>query len=64
MRNAGEVTTRSYNFITKKLKISLSTYENEKPYKTTWKNIKITKLKTFKTYKAPYTWKIGKDDYL
>lgn len=63
-RNAGEVTTRSYNFLTQKLKTSLSTYENEKPNKITWENIKTTKLKTFKTYKAPYTWKIGKDDYL
>ncbi|MCU0238735.1 MAG: hypothetical protein MUC29_04775 [Pyrinomonadaceae bacterium] len=64
MRNAGEVTTLSYNFLTKKLKMALSTYANETPYKITWKNIKISKLKTFKTYKAPYTWKIGKDKYL
>ena len=63
-RNVGEVTTRSYNFLTRKLKTSLPTYENEKPYKITWANIKLSKLKTFKTYKAPYTWKIGTDDSL
>lgn len=64
MRNAGEVTTRSFNFITRKLKTSFSDYEGKITQMTKWTNIQTSKLKTFKTYKAPYTWKIDKDDYL
>lgn len=64
MRNEGKVASQSYNLITKKIKTSLSTYEDEKPYKITWRNLKFSKPITFKFFKAPYTLKIGKDEFL
>ena len=64
MRNEGKITSLSYNLLTKKIKTSLSNYQDEKPYKVTWRDIKLSKPITFKTFKAPYTLKIGKDEYL
>lgn len=56
----------SYNFITKKLKISTSESDKDKPstQKEEWKKISTDQLKTFKTFIRPFTWEIEKDTYL
>jgi hypothetical protein len=62
-RGSGETEERSYNFLTKKVKVAMSTIESDKQ-KTTWRTIVLKELKTFKTFKQPFTWEVEKDNYL
>ncbi|MEO9021185.1 MAG: hypothetical protein ABI237_14300 [Ginsengibacter sp.] len=60
MRNTGETEDRSYNFLTKKVAITTGNISDDKQ-KTEWKSIDYKKLKTFKTFTQPFTWKVQKD---
>ncbi len=62
-RGSGETTDRSYNFLTKKVKVSTGTIESDKR-KVIWRTIDLKELKTFKTFKQPFTWEVEKDNYL
>jgi hypothetical protein len=53
----------SYNFLTKKRTLTKGNDNNGKE-KTTWKTVKISTLKTLKTFAEPFTWEVEKDIYL
>ena len=53
----------SYNFITKKRSLTKGN-DNNGIEKTTWKTIKISTLKTLKTFREPFTWEVEKDIFL
>ena len=63
-RNTGESETRSYNFLTGKMKISTGNIEEDKKGKASWKTFKLKKLKTFETFKKPFSWEIETDYFL
>jgi hypothetical protein len=63
MRNSGEMESRSYNFVTGRVKISTGNFSSDRE-KVRWKTYKIKKLKTLDTFKAPFSWKIERDYYL
>jgi hypothetical protein len=62
-RGSGETEDRSYNFLTKKVKVATGTIESDKQ-KTVWRSIDLKELKTIKTFKQPFTWEVEKDYYL
>lgn len=64
MRNSGEMETRSYNFLTNKVKISTGNFSSDAPLKVRWRNFKLRKLKTFDTFKKPLSWEIEPDYYV
>lgn len=59
-RGSGETESRSYNFSTKKVKISTGNISSDKE-KTILRPFKYDKLKTLKTFNQPFTWEIEKD---
>jgi hypothetical protein len=63
MRNSGEMESRSYNFLTSKLKVSTGNFSSDRE-KVRWKTYRLKKLKTLDTFKAPFSWKIESDYYL
>jgi hypothetical protein len=63
MRNSGEMESRSYNFLTSKLKVSTGNFSSDRQ-KVRWKTYRLKKLKTLDTFKAPFSWKIESDYYL
>lgn len=62
-RGSGETEYRSYNFLTKKVKVTKGTIESDKR-KIVWRTIDIKEFKTLKTFKQPFTWEVEKDYYL
>jgi len=60
LRNTGDTDERSYNFITNKVQVKTTKGSNGNT-KTTWKNLQLTTLKTFKTFTEPYSWEIEKN---
>jgi len=63
MRNSGEMESRSYNFLTSKLKVSTGKLSSDRK-KVRWRTYRPKKLKTLDTFKAPFSWKIESDYYL
>lgn len=63
MRNTGETENRSYNFLTKKVKVTTGNIENRKQ-KARWKQFNCKELKTFKTFMQPFTWEVEKDFFI
>jgi len=59
-RGSGETENRSYNFLTTKVKISTGNISSDKE-KIQLRKFKFDKLKTFKTFKQPFTWEIEKN---
>ncbi len=64
MRNTGETETRSYNFLTNRVNISLGDISNDKTRKSRWKTLKRQSLKTMKTFPIPFEWEIEKDVFI
>lgn len=62
-RGSGETESRSYNFLTKKVKVSTGTIESNKR-KVILRTIKIKELKTFRTFIQPFTWEVEENYYL
>lgn len=62
-RGSGETENRSYNFLTKKVKITTGKIEGDKQ-KIVWRTIDLKELKTIKTFNQPFTWEVEKDYYL
>jgi len=63
MRNSGEMESRSYNFLTSRLKVSTGKFSSDRE-KVRWRTYRLRKLKTLDTFKAPFSWKIEADYYL
>jgi hypothetical protein len=59
-RNTGEMESRSYNFLTRKVKISKGRIDNDKE-KVSFRNFKLTKLQTLKNYPKAFEWEVEKD---
>jgi hypothetical protein len=53
----------NYNFLTKKRSVTKGNESNGSK-KTTWKTLDINALKSFKTFKTPFTWEVEQDVYL
>jgi hypothetical protein len=64
MRNTGETETRSYNFLTNRLKISTGNFTDNKKEKVVWKTLPRRELKTFKTFPTPFEWEIEPDMFI
>ena len=62
-RGSGETEDRSYNFLTRRMKISTGTISSDK-LNTKWQTLGAEKLKTFKTLNQPFSWKIEENFYL
>lgn len=62
-RGTGEAEDRSFNFLTKKVKISTGNISSDLK-KTKWRTIQLSQLKTFNTFKQPFSWEIEEDFYL
>ena len=60
MRNTGEMESQSYNFLTNRVKISTGNFTDDKKEKVRWQTVKIKRLKTLDTFKAPLSWKINR----
>ncbi|MEK6336137.1 MAG: hypothetical protein AABM67_14495 [Acidobacteriota bacterium] len=63
MRNSGEMKSRSYNFLTSRLKVTTGNFSSDLE-KVRWRTYRLKKLKTLDTFKAPFSWKIEADYYL
>ena len=59
-RNTGEMETRSYNFLTRKVKVETGTIDSDKK-KVSFRNFKMTKLQTLKNYPKAFEWEVEKD---
>lgn len=59
-RATGEFGERSFNFLTKKLKVTEGHIDSDKK-KVVWRDLDIKELKTLKTFKKPYSWEVEKD---
>lgn len=62
-RNSGEVETRSYNFLTDKLKTTNGDISG-KNNKVQWTTYNLQHLKSFETFSEPFKWEIEKDYFL
>jgi hypothetical protein len=62
-RGSGETENRSYNFVTKKVKISTGTISNDKQ-KIVWRVFELKEMKTLETFIKPFTWEVEKGYYL
>ncbi|MCB9169423.1 MAG: hypothetical protein H6597_05995 [Flavobacteriales bacterium] len=62
-RGSGETEDRSYNFLTKKVKIVIGNSSSDKQ-KTLWRTFDSKELKTFKTFAEPLSYEVEKDFYL
>ncbi len=58
MRNTGKSEKLSYNFLTGRVNATTGNISNNKKRKSTWKKIKIDKLRNFKTFPTPFEWEI------
>jgi hypothetical protein len=62
---SGEMNDKEYNFITKKLTETIGNMFDERiKSEITEKKLNILSLRTFKTFKKPWTWEISKDEFL
>lgn len=62
-RNTGETESRSYNFLTRKVKIEIGNIEDDKGNVST-RSFTIRRIHTLKTYKTPFEWAIEADYYI
>jgi hypothetical protein len=63
-RGSGETEDRSYNFLTKKVKVTKGNFSTDKKHKPLLRSFNSAELKTFKTFKEPFTYEVEKDFYL
>jgi hypothetical protein len=54
----------SYNFLSKKWSLQKGNFDTNETSKEEWHNLLINELKTFKTFKTPYTWEVTKETIL
>jgi hypothetical protein len=62
---SGEMNNKEYNFVSKKLiQTTGNRFDSHVKEKVSEKNLNITQLRTFNTFKKPWTWEIEKDGFL
>lgn len=59
-RNTGEMESRSYNFLTRKVQVETGRIDSDKK-KVSLRNFKVTKLQTLKNYPKAFEWEVEKD---
>ncbi len=64
MRNSGEVETRSYNFLTKRIRTTIGSYDEKIKPISSWRNFRVGSLKTFRTFPKAFEWEIEPDYFL
>ena len=57
----GKMDAWSFNFLSKKIKWTKGNKVSKKIDSSTWGDIEIKELKTFTTFKKPWTWQINQD---
>lgn len=62
-RASGATEDRSYNFLTKKVKISTGNISSDRQ-RVVWRKLMIKELKTIKNFKSPFSWQVEEDFYL
>jgi len=62
-RATGETETRSYNFMTNRVKTTKGNMSVEET-STTWRKLQVRELKNIWTFKAPYTFEVEQGFYL
>lgn len=62
-RGSGATEDRSYNFLTKKVKISTGNISSDRQ-RVVWRKLMIKELKTIKNFKSPFSWQVEDDFYL
>jgi hypothetical protein len=63
-RNTGEMETRSYNFLTGKVKTTSGNISGKPKDKVQWRNFRLKELKTFETFPEPFKWEVEKGYFL
>jgi hypothetical protein len=61
---SGEMEEKNYNFLTRKVKATTGNLNNDALAKVSFYDLSVNKLRTFDTFKKPWTWEITKDNYL
>jgi hypothetical protein len=62
---SGEMNNKEYNFISQKLKVTKGNmFNSQVKEEISEKKLAIKQLRTFKTFKKPWTWEISKDEFL
>jgi hypothetical protein len=62
-RANGDTESRSYNFVTGRVKTSIGNMSGE-TQNPSWRKFQVGELKTFGTFKVPYTFEVEKSYYL
>lgn len=62
-RGSGEMSSRSYNFITQKAKVSTGSVHDDY-LKDVWHKIQIDGFKTLKTFIRPFSWEVEKGFFI
>ncbi len=60
-RNTGDVETRSYNFLTGKVKTDVGMIDDSVKPKISWRNFELEQKMTLKTIPPPLTWELEND---
>lgn len=61
----GEMSRKNYNFITKKVHLTESNaFSRSTTEQSSQRDLKMEQLRTFKTFKKPWTWHIAPDEFL
>lgn len=63
-RNSGEMESRSFNFVTRKVQITTGNISGKPKDKIVWKTLRSKELKTFETFPKPFEWEVEKDYFL
>jgi len=61
---SGELDEKNYDFITKKVSATSGNFKEDNANQTVVEELHFTQLKTFSTFKKPWTWEIMKDNFL
>lgn len=64
MRNTGEYEDRSYNFLTRKVRIEIGNNSEDRPQKVRLRAFKFKELKTLNTLKEPFAWEIEPNSFI
>lgn len=62
-RSSGETEDRSYNFLTKKVKVTTGNFSTDK-HKSLLRAFDFKELQNLKTFKEPFTYEVEKDFYI
>jgi hypothetical protein len=61
---SGEMNDKQYDFVNKKRTVTSGTIEDKNNQQRMENTLKTNNLRTFSSFKKPWTWEIGPDEYL